>query len=128
VVLPDAETPSDVPRLLIDLARLFELELDHTLLTTLAPEQRLAYVLEQAQHSHMMPLDLDLAQIRQLFNVYKANTCALYSYIVRPYHGRVTLFRASDALEEPDPALGWSTCATDGVELYVVPGNHQYDS
>ncbi|HEY3319844.1 MAG TPA: AMP-binding protein [Planctomycetota bacterium] len=47
-------------------------------------------------------------------------------YAVRPYRGRVTLFRASHYSQEfrPDPHLGWDGIALDGLEVFEVPGYH----
>jgi amino acid adenylation domain-containing protein len=116
--------PPDEMRMLADLAQQFELELDDASLIALEPDQRLAYVLEQAQRLNLALLGNDLTRIQRLFDVYKANASALHCYVPRPYHGRMTLFRADDGPGRPDPTLGWNELAVDGVELHVVPGGH----
>jgi amino acid adenylation domain-containing protein len=58
-------------------------------------------------------------------NVY-ASLAALNDYSVRPYPGKLNLFRAADVpnFAEMDPTLGWSTIAREGVEVNFVPGDH----
>jgi amino acid adenylation domain-containing protein len=43
-----------------------------------------------------------------------------------PYPGRITLFRpaSSPLYRNPDPALGWSEIAVNGVEVHQVSGQH----
>ena len=122
-VSPERPPPDDV-QMLADLAQQFELELDDAALIGLEPDQRLAYVLEQAERLNLALLGNDLARIQRLFDVYKANASALHSYVPRPYHGHMMLFRAGDGPGRPDPTLGWNELAVDGVELHVVPGGH----
>jgi amino acid adenylation domain-containing protein len=45
---------------------------------------------------------------------------------VRPYPGRLNLFRAADIpnFTEIDSTLGWSTIAVEGVKVNFVPGDH----
>jgi len=59
-------------------------------------------------------------------NVREINYVAGVSYTVRPYPGKVTLFRA-----EPDPSeaslpadLNWDQVAMGGVEIKHLPGDH----
>jgi acyl-CoA synthetase (AMP-forming)/AMP-acid ligase II/thioesterase domain-containing protein len=48
---------------------------------------------------------------------------------VRPYDGRVVLFRAAEPLQHSpgyrvDPTLGWSVIARGGLDVHEVPGTH----
>jgi amino acid adenylation domain-containing protein len=45
---------------------------------------------------------------------------------LRPYPGRLNLFRAADIpdFSEIDATLGWSTIAKEGVKVNFVPGDH----
>ncbi|WP_263360074.1 non-ribosomal peptide synthetase [Acidicapsa ligni] len=45
---------------------------------------------------------------------------------LRTYPGRLNLFRAADVPKYPgmDETLGWSTIASDGVQVTFVPGDH----
>jgi acyl transferase domain-containing protein/thioesterase domain-containing protein len=49
-------------------------------------------------------------------------------YVVKPYDGRVAVFRARDGsfelLEDPGPEMGWDAVATRGVDAREVPGDH----
>jgi amino acid adenylation domain-containing protein len=60
-----------------------------------------------------------------LRDIKEINFQALREHVLRPYPGRVALFRASDrsALDLEDDLLGWDKFAT-GVDLYSVPGDH----
>ena len=56
-----------------------------------------------------------------------ANVTAQKHYVMRPYPGSVTLFRAS---RDPygfiprDSTLGWRGIAQGGVDVHVIEGNH----
>ena len=58
-------------------------------------------------------------------NVY-ASLATINDHSVRPYPGRLNLFRAADVpdFSEVDPTLGWSSIAREGVEVNFVPGDH----
>lgn len=60
-----------------------------------------------------------------LRNIYEINYQASKEYVMQPYSGSVTLFRASDnsALKDEDELFGWDKFAT-AVDLYRVPGDH----
>jgi acyl transferase domain-containing protein/thioesterase domain-containing protein len=50
------------------------------------------------------------------------------SYGVKPYNGRLAVFRARDGLfdllEDPGPELGWVGLAAAGIDARQVPGDH----
>ena len=63
---------------------------------------------------------------RYLRAVEAANVAARHGYQLKPYPGRIVLFRAS---RQPmgihrDPTLGWDGLAAKGLEIYEVPGYH----
>lgn len=94
-------------------------------LAPIAPEQRLAYALEQTQLATRLPPDIGVREIDQYLAVFKASLRAMQSYRPQPYAGRVTLFRAGDRpVDEAGPTLGWEGLPAGGVELRVVPGDH----
>jgi thioesterase domain-containing protein len=52
---------------------------------------------------------------------------AEHGYRPRPYPGRLRLLRASDVsplVAQVGPDLGWAGLATDGIEVFDVPGTH----
>ncbi|HEY3323839.1 MAG TPA: amino acid adenylation domain-containing protein [Planctomycetota bacterium] len=51
---------------------------------------------------------------------------AARKYVVQPYPGRITLFRASHSWHSylPDPHLGWDGIAAEGLEVFEVRGYH----
>jgi thioesterase domain-containing protein len=55
-----------------------------------------------------------------------ANIWALARYTPQSYPDRITLFLASESLARSpqDPRLGWSAFAASGLDLQVIPGNH----
>jgi len=64
---------------------------------------------------------------RALQEVLKANRQALSNYVPHVYPGRIILFLSSEAPERAfyDRRLGWNEMATEGLEVYVVPGSHE---
>jgi amino acid adenylation domain-containing protein len=59
-------------------------------------------------------------------HVAKAHTRAVLAYQPKPYAGKVTQFMCSDGAwrSYEDRRLAWSTLASKGLEIHVVPGNH----
>jgi hypothetical protein len=57
--------------------------------------------------------------------VWLANIRAEERYVPQVYPGRITLFWSGDEfVGHRDTRLGWSNVAGDGLEVQVVPGNH----
>jgi thioesterase domain-containing protein len=58
-------------------------------------------------------------------NIY-ASMSALNDISVKPYPGKLNLFRASDVpdIAEIDSTLGWGVIAEGGVKVEFVPGDH----
>lgn len=101
------------------------LSLNH--LRRLRPDKQLISVIEQAKQINLLPPDYGIEQAKCLLQLYNSNRRAAQSYIPQLYKGRITLFQASErAVTSPHtPTLGWGELATEGVEIYQVPGNHQ---
>jgi thioesterase domain-containing protein len=61
-----------------------------------------------------------------LQRVIEANYAAEDSYLPRLYPGRLVLFWSSDPIEHrgTDTRLSWDDVAGGGLEVHVVPGNH----
>jgi hypothetical protein len=53
---------------------------------------------------------------------------AAFGYALRPWAGRLAVFRARDGgyefLQDPGPDLGWGPLAGEGVDARVIPGDH----
>jgi amino acid adenylation domain-containing protein len=60
------------------------------------------------------------------FNNVYASLSALRDFSVRPYPGKLTLYRAADVpgFQGMDQTLGWGSIATEGVDVEFVPGDH----
>ena len=113
--------------LLVDAVRYFGLSLGPwESLSRLPKHELLTRVLEQAKSAGLVPPDIQTFQAQRFLELCKADFRATRNYVLHPYAGRVTLFKASEELAgtSSDPTLGWSQWAAGGVEVHVVPGNH----
>jgi thioesterase domain-containing protein len=108
-----------------------EYGLDLTLeeLDRLAPEEQLPYLWEHVQKLGLIEEDTPLPLVQQLlddlkrlFHVHVRLACA---YTVRPYPGRITLFRPTEApvAVATDADRGWGRLAEE-VDVHFVPGQH----
>jgi acyl-CoA synthetase (AMP-forming)/AMP-acid ligase II/thioesterase domain-containing protein/acyl carrier protein len=63
---------------------------------------------------------------RVMRHVLEANREAVSKYVPKPYLGRIVLLLSSEAPERSfyDSRLAWSDIAAGGLEVHVVPGNH----
>ncbi|AFY80290.1 type I polyketide synthase [Oscillatoria acuminata] len=95
-------------------------------LRQLEPEDRFRYFLAQGRDSIRLPSDFGLQELQHYLEMFKRNVRAMRRYHLRPYPGRIVFFRASDRdeISPGDPERAWLELATDGVEIYEVPGNH----
>ncbi|MGC2161777.1 MAG: amino acid adenylation domain-containing protein [Silvibacterium sp.] len=95
-------------------------------LAKLSKDEQLAFILEQAKSAGLVPVELDVSQARRFVELLRSDLRATQNYELHLYPGRVTLFKASEtsAAMPPDPTLGWSAWASEGVEVHAVPGNH----
>jgi len=93
----------------------------------LTPDERLTILLEHLKRAKIVPLDMELPQVRRLFQVFRCNTLALRRYTPRMYTGSIALFQAGDQLSgEPVSAKesGWRALAGGGLTVHTLPGNH----
>ena len=97
---------------------------DHFL--SLGPDERLAYVIEEAKNADLMPADITLSQARRLFEVFKANAKAVSNYSPEMAGCRIALMKASERISDlpQELAMGWDELTENGVEVLEVPGNH----
>ncbi len=95
-------------------------------LRTLAPDQRLSFVLEQARAEQVLPQEADIVYLYQLVQVFQANAQALWSYVPQAYPYHTVLLAANETLAEhaSDQTLGWGKLIGSALNVFPVPGNH----
>lgn len=56
----------------------------------------------------------------------EVSALAAQSYVPRPYHGRIILFRATDQsfFNQDSPDLGWTPYAKGDFKIHHIPGTH----
>jgi thioesterase domain-containing protein len=89
--------------------------------------ERLAYVLEQGQREGAMPLEITLATIERLWDVFQENVRALMVYGGGDYGGTATLFTTADtavSFSSDGQSMGWEKLVTGGVQVEELPGAH----
>jgi amino acid adenylation domain-containing protein len=97
------------------------LEFSHEDSRRLSLEETFEVLLERARASEVVPDELGLSELRELFELYRTNLSALLSYEPRAYAGILTLFRSGAS--SSDPAHGWTPYAA-GVEVLEIEGDH----
>lgn len=102
------------------------LKFSHHEFERLRRDEQLRYLFECAQASNIMPPDIQLNQVQHMYHIFKINVAAALSYRPQSKVGRITFFRPAEyptASGHTGPS-GWESFATEGVDLYVVQGNH----
>ncbi|HKQ73506.1 MAG TPA: alpha/beta fold hydrolase, partial [Blastocatellia bacterium] len=133
-VLPDYRVKSlkeNDPALLIgfvlDLGLSWDsLSVSATDLSKLGMDELLAVVLARARDKGLAPPDIELADVRRWWRVFKANTQALLHYRPKPIAARITLFQADEQLRtlRSKKTPNWNRLSDAGVDLHRIPGNH----
>ncbi|WP_287358456.1 non-ribosomal peptide synthetase, partial [Moorena sp. SIO3B2] len=103
-------------KLAVSVDKLRQLELD----------EQLNYILKEANKAQILPPEIGLEQIRDLFAVAQANIEAKYSYVPQPYSGQSTLFytdRKSAQLTQKQ-IQNWSSLTTGGIKIHKITGDH----
>lgn len=91
-------------------------------LSQLSSEAQLAYLLDHLVASEVLPQGTQLAELRGLLRVIKANQNSLRIYRPRTYQGRITLICCERATF--DPATAWARFSPEPLEIHTVPGDH----
>jgi len=107
-----------------------EYGLDLTLdeLRQLSPDEQLPYLWQHAQKLGVIEMDTPLSLVRQVLDdlkrLFHLHVQLASDYAVRPYPGRITLFRPTDApvAVPTSPDRGWTRLAA--VDVHFVPGQH----
>lgn len=84
-------------------------------------------LLTRARQVQVVPADVELPYIRQLWQVYQTNQQALLGYQPHMYAGALNLFQAVPSLEECAPHVGgagWQRWVQQKVALHPVVGDH----
>ncbi len=94
-----------------------------------SPDEQLPYLLQHVQRLGLLDLETPWPVVEKILNdlkrLFHAHAVLANDYAVRPYPGRITLFRPS---ELPVPIQtredrGWGKLAAS-VEVHFVPGHH----
>ena len=122
----------DEVEFIAEFAELLEVPLDKLKISTeelakLDSEELLGYVLQRAIEEEMVPQDVQLAQVRKLFEVCKGNLDAMEHYRPQRSSLRLTLFKddMQETGETPDETRGWGAFTSSEVEIHTVPGRHR---
>ena len=87
----------------------------------------LRWVYERAIEDRVLPPDLDLGEVRRLFDTYALHVRAMHRYSGEAYDGRVLLVRAAGEERSEigqDETLGWSQLLSAAPVLGQSPGDH----
>jgi amino acid adenylation domain-containing protein len=110
-----------------DLARLHGLEVPPLDLSSLAADAALTAVRDLGRQTGLLPPGVKPAELRRLFDRFRANRRSLGSYGTSSYAGPVSLFRAAGRMEEvgeEDPIRGWRELLNGGLRIVDLPGDH----
>jgi len=94
--------------------------------TGLDEDGALTLVMSLGREAGLLPPSVELAELRRLFDRFRANHYALYTYQPDPYPGDLLLFRAAQRMgeEEEEATRGWGELVTGELRIYDLPGNH----
>ncbi|HZF07472.1 MAG TPA: thioesterase domain-containing protein, partial [Thermoanaerobaculia bacterium] len=112
----------------LDLARLSGVAVPAVDLSGLDADGALALVLKLGREAGVLAPGVEPAELRRLFDRFRANRRALTAYPPLPYGGTVTLFRATarpggpEGIEE-GPDLGWNGLVGE-LRVSELPGDH----
>lgn len=103
-----------------------ELSVSEEKLQQLELDEQLNYILEVAKILKILPSEMGLEQIQQLFAVFQANIQAMHGYVPQPYSGSLTLFCAEEKLAglASEQIHGWSSLAAGGINIHKIAGDH----
>jgi len=112
-----------------DTGREYGLDITLEELEQLGPEEQLPYLWQHVQKLGLLEIDTPLAVVEQILEdlkrLFHAHIALGSEYAVRPYPGRIILFRPSEVpvLVHTSEDRGWRKLARE-VEVHFVPGHH----
>uniref|UniRef100_A0A1D9G7P5 Carrier domain-containing protein n=1 Tax=Moorena producens (strain JHB) TaxID=1454205 RepID=A0A1D9G7P5_MOOP1 len=126
--------PSEIDQAMIvnllaqDLGGLYgqELDISHETLRQLEASQQVLHLFEQAKQQGIFPSDLEIEQMRSLWEVFQANITANYHYKPKAYPGSVLLLKASQTSPAviEDPTHGWGSLVLGDIQTHTITGDH----
>jgi acyl transferase domain-containing protein len=97
-------------------------------LRSLTLEEQFHYYLDQLKLANraIPSEDLEWSSFRTVLKLFQANSKSMRNYLPQRYPGKILFFRAQerDAYLPHHPELAWIDLAMEGLEIYVIPGNH----
>ncbi|NET66088.1 MAG: amino acid adenylation domain-containing protein [Moorea sp. SIO1G6] len=126
--------PSEIDQAMIvnllaqDLGGLYgqELDISHETLRQLEASQQVLHLFEQAKQQGIFPSDLEIEQMRSLWEVFQANLAANSYYQPQAYPGSVLLLNASQTSPAglEDPTHGWGSLVLGDIQTHTITGDH----
>jgi len=103
-----------------------KLYVDPALPQDLSPDEQLIQVYLRAKQADIIPPDLELERLQDMFSIYKRNSEALRRYQPGVYSGRIMLFTTISVHSsgKADKTHGWQALATQELDVHTIPGNH----
>ncbi|MGK7895630.1 MAG: thioesterase domain-containing protein, partial [Xenococcus sp. (in: cyanobacteria)] len=91
-----------------------------------APNKQLKYILKKTKALDILPTEFNFKEITKLWNVFKANLQAMYSYIPQSYSGKTVIFHAYEELRELSiyPIIDWNQVLVGDIDKYQISGDH----
>lgn len=102
-------------------------------LERLAPDERLAHLVDVLKQAGVLPGRVDAPLLRALLTVVRSNELAQRRYVPGPYDGDLLLLRSNERSPEllaeapdvyDDPSFGWQGVCARPVTVERVPGEH----
>ena len=128
-ILPDAYTPLPIrQRLSVHLSKVLQLGPAYVLKQLNERVQKLQDKSLRIYSKFYLGRKRLVPHTLEYFALLEVKNQAVRQYVPQVYPGRVTLFKATERVDEAtsnvDPNLGWGKLAAGGLEIYEVPGDH----
>jgi phthiocerol/phenolphthiocerol synthesis type-I polyketide synthase E len=101
------------------------LALDRETLTALDFQQQIDFVMNAAAGQGMPLPDIQRETAARRIDLWRTNYEAMLRYVPPPFPGRAVFFRAREQPAGSLPESSWIELAAGGLEVQIVPGDHQ---